>query len=117
MSYRNPQQVVDTQSGKAFADLQKTISGTFAGVADTYKKDQAAEAARLNKIAEKNRKAAEYYQKKEDLLKDMARILNGELTPEDFKTEILQWVSERSDECYLDNDYQIKRYDDQSKKT
>ena len=57
------------------------------------------------------------YTKKEDLLKDMARILNGELTPEDFKTEILQWVSERSDECYLDNDYQIKRYDDQSKKT
>ena len=66
MSYRNPQQVVDTQSGKAFADLQRTISGTFAGVADTYKKDQAAEAARQNKIAEKNRKAAEYYQKKED---------------------------------------------------
>jgi hypothetical protein len=66
MSYRNPQQVVDTQSGKAFADLQRTISGTFAGVADTYKKDQAAEAARQNKIAEKNRKAAEYYQRKED---------------------------------------------------
>ena len=27
--------------------------------------------------------------KKEDLLKDMAGILNGELTPEDFKKEIL----------------------------
>ena len=66
MSYRNPQQVVDTQSGQAFVDLQKTISGTFAGVADAYKKDQEAEAARINKIAEKNKKAAEYYQRKED---------------------------------------------------
>jgi hypothetical protein len=66
MSYRNPKQVVDTQSGQAFADLQRTISGTFAGIADTYKKDQAVEAARQNKIAEKNRKAAEYYQRKED---------------------------------------------------
>ena len=56
MSYRNPQQVVDTQSGQAFVDLQKTISGTFAGVADAYKKDQEAEAARINKIAEKNKK-------------------------------------------------------------
>ena len=47
MSYRNPQQVVDTQSGQAFAELQKTISGTFAGVASAYKKEQATEAARL----------------------------------------------------------------------
>ena len=45
--------------------------------------------------------------KKEDLLKDMAGILNGELTPEDFKKEILQWIGERSDECYLDDDCQI----------
>ena len=52
------------------------------------------------------------YTKKEDLLKDMARILNGELTPEDFKTEILQWISERSDECYLDEDCQIRRFDE-----
>ena len=52
------------------------------------------------------------YTKKEDLLKDMARILNGDLTPEDFKTEILQWVSERSDECYLDEDCQIRRFDE-----
>jgi len=75
MSYRNPQQVVDTQSGKAFADLQRTISGTFAGVADTYKKDQAAEAARINKIAEKNKKAAEYYQRKEDqVTESMAKL-------------------------------------------
>jgi|14_taG_2_1085336.scaffolds.fasta_scaffold04774_1 hypothetical protein len=66
MSYRNPQQVVDTQSGQAFADLQKTISGTFAGVASAYKKEQDTEAARLKKIAEENKKAAQYYQRKED---------------------------------------------------
>ena len=64
MSYRNPQQVVDTQSGQAFADLQKTISGTFAGVADTYKKDQAAEAARQNKIAEKSNEDASFQAQK-----------------------------------------------------
>ena len=66
MSYRNPQQVVDTQSGQAFAELQKTISGTFAGVASAYKKEQDIEAARLKKIAEENKIAARYYQAKED---------------------------------------------------
>ena len=28
MSYRNPTQVVDTQTGQAYADLQKTIAGS-----------------------------------------------------------------------------------------
>ena len=45
------------------------------------------------------------------LLKDMAKILNGELTAEDYRNEIKQWVSERSDECYLDQG-KVKRYDD-----
>ena len=53
--------------------------------------------------------------KKEDLLKDMAGILNGELTAEDFKKEILQWIGERSDECYLDDDCQIRRFDEHNK--
>ncbi len=48
---------------------------------------------------------------KGDLLKDMAKILNGELTAEDYRNEIKQWVSERSDECYLDQG-KVKRYDD-----
>ena len=47
--------------------------------------------------------------KKEDLLKDMASILNGELTAEDFKKAILEWIDERSDEYYLDADGQIRR--------
>ena len=50
--------------------------------------------------------------KKEDLLKDMAGILNGELTADDFEKEIIQWVGERSDECYLDDDCQIRRFDE-----
>jgi len=48
---------------------------------------------------------------KEDLLKDMAKILNGELTAEDYRKEIKQWVSERSDECYLDQG-KVRRYDE-----
>ena len=34
------------------------------------------------------------------------------LTVEDFKKEILQWIGERSDECYLDDDCQIRRFDE-----
>ena len=45
------------------------------------------------------------------LLKDMAKILNGELTAEDYRNEIKQWVSERSDECYLDQG-KVRRYDE-----
>ena len=47
---------------------------------------------------------------KEDLLKDMVKILNGELTAEDFRNEIKQWLIERSDQCYLDNG-KIRRYE------
>jgi hypothetical protein len=47
----------------------------------------------------------------EYLLKDMAKILNGELTAEDYRNEIKQWVSERSDECYLDQG-KVRRYDE-----
>ena len=45
------------------------------------------------------------------LLKDMAKILNGELTAADYRNEIKQWVSERSDECYLDQG-KVRRYDE-----
>jgi len=48
----------------------------------------------------------------EYLLKDMAKILNGELTAEDYRNEIKQWVSERSDQCYLDQDGIVRRYDE-----
>ena len=48
----------------------------------------------------------------EYLLKDMAKILNGELTAEDYRNEIKQWVNERSDQCYLDQDGIVRRYDE-----
>ncbi len=48
---------------------------------------------------------------KETLLKDMAKILNGELTAEDFRNEIKQWLNERSEECYLDNE-KVRRYNE-----
>ena len=35
MSYRNPQQNVDTQSGQAFANLQNTVAGAFGGIVQT----------------------------------------------------------------------------------
>tara|TARA_R100000655_G_C2924086_1_gene182826 strand:+ start:149 stop:394 length:246 start_codon:yes stop_codon:yes gene_type:complete len=44
----------------------------------------------------------------EDLLKIIASILNGELTSEDFKKRILEWIDERGDEFYLDEDGQIR---------
>ena len=37
MSYRNPKQVVDTQPNKGFADLQKTIAGSFKSYANSVK--------------------------------------------------------------------------------
>ena len=54
------------------------------------------------------------YTTKEILLKDMAKILNGELTAKDFRDEIRNWINERSDECYLSNG-KIKRYDERMK--
>jgi len=46
---------------------------------------------------------------KEVLLKDMARILNGELKPEDIQTSIEEWIAERNDwlNCYLDKNGEI----------
>ena len=36
---------------------------------------------------------------KDDLLKDMIKILNGELTAKDFKEEIKQWNRERKEQA------------------
>ena len=40
MSYRNPQQVVDTQSGQHIRNLQKTIAGVAVDVIDTFGKEE-----------------------------------------------------------------------------
>jgi len=54
MSYRNPQQVLDTQTGQAYRNLQASISNTFSKVADASIKEQ----ARLKKEKEARDKAA-----------------------------------------------------------
>ena len=56
MSYRNPKQFVDTETSKYYSNLQKT----FSGITDDYIKQlnnrRAAEAKRLAKAAEENKK-------------------------------------------------------------
>ena len=39
MSYRNPKQIVDTQSGQYMRDLQKSLAGTFSDYASEQKKE------------------------------------------------------------------------------
>ena len=39
MSYRNPKQIVDTQSGQYMRDLQKSLAGTFSNYASEVKKE------------------------------------------------------------------------------
>jgi len=65
MSYRNPQQVVDTQTGQHYRNLQASISNTFNKVADasvreqaTIKKEQEKAQLRLKKDAEQAKKDA-----------------------------------------------------------
>lgn len=52
MSYRNPTQVVDTQTSQHMANLQNTISGTFQRVAKSYKADRDAETKKAQKLAD-----------------------------------------------------------------
>ncbi len=51
MSYRNPQQVVDTQTGQHYRNLQKTISSTFGAVAKNYSEEQEKKRLKLLKDA------------------------------------------------------------------
>jgi hypothetical protein len=53
MSYRNPQQVVDTQSAQHIANLQNVISGTIQKVGASYKADED------KRVAEEKAKAKE----------------------------------------------------------
>jgi hypothetical protein len=53
MSYENPTRAIDTQTGQHLANLQNTISGTFQGIAKSYKAEQDAIAKEL-----KNRELA-----------------------------------------------------------
>lgn len=71
MSYRNPQQFIDTSTARHFEKLQQSIAGTFANFADSYKKAQKEEAekikkeqARIKNIQDKNEKAEQSIREK-----------------------------------------------------
>ena len=71
MSYRNPQQFIDTSTARHFERLQQSIAGTFANFADSYKKAQKEEAekikkeqARIKDIQDKNEKAEQSIREK-----------------------------------------------------
>lgn len=71
MSYRNPQQFIDTSTAKHFERLQQSIAGTFSKFSDNYKKAQKEEAervkkeqARIKSIQDKNEKAEQAIREK-----------------------------------------------------
>ena len=64
MSYRNPTQVVDTQTGQHYANLQKTIAGSFGNYANSVK------AADAKKQQEKEKRAAQERVRQNDLIKE-----------------------------------------------
>ena len=68
MSYENPTQVIDTQSAQHLANLQNTISGTFQGVAKTYKAEQDAVTSALKAREIANAKLFKESQSTEDAL-------------------------------------------------
>ena len=66
MSYRNPQQVIDTQTGQHYRNLQNIISSTFAGVAQSYKAEQDKLAKEQKAREAKNKAIVDFNQKQED---------------------------------------------------
>lgn len=80
MSYRNPQQYVDTTTAKSFQNLQQTIAGSFAGVAQSYA--QAAERRRKEneKKEEENKRTIKGINKE---VSNLRRTLN--ITDDKYK--------------------------------
>lgn len=68
MSYRNPQQVVDTQTGQHYRNLQKSLSSTFAGVAQSYKTEQDKLEKEQKAKEAKNKAIVDFNQKQEDAM-------------------------------------------------
>ena len=64
MSYRNPTQVVDTQTGQHYANLQKTIAGSFGNYVNSVK------AADAKEQQEKEKRAAQETVRLNGLIKE-----------------------------------------------
>ena len=75
MSYRNPQQVVDTQTGQHYRNLQASISNTFDKVADASRLEQDRIRKEQEKVQLKLKKEAE--QAKKDSIDIMKRDVNA----------------------------------------
>jgi len=96
MSYRNPKQFVDTETAKYYSDLQKT----FSGITDDYVKQldarRAAEAKRLAKAAEENKKITKERNKYEN---ETGSNINGAtaITPNLFDDDAQKRISESID--------------------
>ena len=75
MSYRNPQQVIDTQTGQHYRNLQNVISSTFAGVAQNYKAEQDKLAKEQKEREAKNKAIVDFNQKQEDsMMSSVAKL-------------------------------------------
>ena len=66
MSYRNPQQNVDTQSAQGIANLQRTIAGTFGGIVQQELQTQKELGIEQKKLADKRAKELKQYEKLEE---------------------------------------------------
>ncbi len=83
MSYRNPQQNVDTQSAQGIANLQRTIAGTFGGIVQQELQTQKELGIEQKKLADKRAKELEEYEKLEQQV--ALGIKNYEIDNPDLK--------------------------------
>ena len=83
MSYRNPQQNVDTQSAQGIANLQRTIAGTFGGIVQQELQTQKELGIQQKKLADKRAKELKEYEKLEEQV--ALGIKNYEIDNPDLK--------------------------------
>ena len=69
MSYRNPQQVVDTQSAQHIANLQQTVSGAFSNVASRYADENKEKQKQFKERQLKNEQIIKNSQSEEDSIR------------------------------------------------
>jgi len=93
MSYRNPQQVVDTQSAQHIANLQNVISGTIQKVGASYKADED------KRVAEEKAKAKERAKRIDGYIKTEQRVWTStEKTTQNNKSLTYEGLDTRIDE-------------------
>ena len=79
MSYRNPTQVVDTQTGQHYANLQKTIAGSFGNYANAVSAAAAKANDKRRKEEIENQKAGIAIRNK--MFEDHSPMLRSHSTP------------------------------------